>query len=411
MNILMIWSDYPSIYSGSHLPAFNIVKHLSKKNNITLLCFRQLTGEPKQVTGLEQHCEVIETVDIPIYQSLSYKMLLATRNTFSFENLLAKKHCFFTPYYSAEMCRKFEYILTHGKFDLIYTDAVMAYLSRHVGLPKIAHVFDCGTRAYFERYKNEQHLIRKVLRWLIYRKVKIDESIICKDFDAIIVVADHEKDAFNLFFPRVDVRVIPNGVDCEYFKPRGDEEKFPSLVFVGGMSHPPNIEGILYFHKYIYGHIKREFPDVRLYVVGRDPAKEVQELTSDETVTVTGYVEDVRPYLARSSLVIVPLISGSGMKNKILEAMAMEKTVITTSIGALGIDVTPGKNIIIADEPMMFAQRVTELLSNEQLRRVIAYEARKFAETRYSWASTADAVNKLFEEKQLEYANRQASSL
>lgn len=406
MNILLTWSDYPSIYSGSHLPAFNIVKHLSKKNDITLLCFRQVARESKQFTGLEQYCEVIETVDLPIYQSLSYKMLLAIRNTFSLENLFAKKHCFFIPYYSAEMCKKFEYILAHGKFDLIYTDAVMAYLSRHIGLPKVTHVFDCGTKAYFERYKNTQNLIFKVPCWLIYRKVRINESMLCKDFDAIIVVADHEKDAINSFFPGADVRVIPNGVDCEYFKPLGEEEEFPSLVFVGGMSHPPNVEGILYFHKYVYGHIKRKIPDVRLYVVGREPAKEVQQLTSDKTVTVTGYVEDVRPYLAKSSAVIIPMISGSGMKNKILEAMAMGKTVVTTSIGALGIDVTPEKNIIIADGPMVFAQRVTELLSNEQLRRVIGYEARKFAETRYSWANTADTVNKLFDEKQSEYANK-----
>ena len=406
MNILLTWSDYPSIYSGSHLPAFNIVKHLSKKNDITLLCFRQVARESKQFTGLEQYCEVIETVDLPIYQSLSYKMLLAIRNTFSLENLLAKKHYFFTPYYSAEMCKKFEYILTHGKFDLIYTDAVMAYLSQHIGLPKVTHVFDCGTKAYFERYKNTRNLISKVSCWLIYRKVRINESMLCKDFDAIIVVADHEKDAINSFFPGADVRVIPNGVDCEYFKPLGEEEEFPSLVFVGRMSHPPNVEGILYFHKYVYGHIKRKIPDVRLYVVGDEPAKEVQQLTSDETVTVTGYVEDVRQYLAKSSVVIVPMISGSGMKNKILEAMAMGKTVVTTSVGALGIDVTPRRNIIIADGPMVFAQRVTELLSNEQLRRVIGYEARKFAETRYSWANTADTVNKLFDEKQSEYANK-----
>ena len=406
MNILLTWSDYPSIYSGSHLPAFNIVKHLSKKNDITLLCFRQVTKESKRFTGLEQYCKVIETVDLPIHQSLAYKMLLAIRNTFSLENLLAKKHCFFTPYYSAEMCKKFEYILTHGKFDLIYTDVVMAYLSRHIELPKVTHVFDCGTKAYFERYKNTRNPISKVPYWLIYRNIRINESMLCKDFDAIVVVADHEKDAINSFFPGTDIRVIPNGVDCEYFKPLGEEEEFPSLVFVGRMSHPPNVEGILYFHKYVYGHIKRKNPDVRLYVVGCEPVKEVQQLTSDETVTVTGYVEDVRPYLAKSSVVVIPMISGSGMKNKILEAMAMGKTVVTTSVGALGIDVTPGRNIIIADGAMVFAQRVTELLSNEQLRRVIGYEAQKFAETRYSWVNTADTVNKLFDEKQLEYANK-----
>ena len=401
MNILMIWSDYPSIHSGTQLPAFNIIKHLSKKNEITLLCFRQVKGESRQDTSLEQYCKVIETVDIPIHQSLSYtyKTLHAIRNTFLPGNLLAKNRCFFTPYYSAEMCRKFEYTLTQGKFDLIYTDFVMAYLSQHAKLPKIAHVFDCLTKGYFEAYKNTQHLIPKVLRWLIYRKVKMDESMICKNFDAIIVVTQHEKDATSSLFPEADIRVIPNGVDCEYFTPWDEEEKAPSLVFVGEMSTLPNVEGILYFHKYIYGHIKREVPDVRLYVVGREPAKEVRQLTSDETVIVTGYVKDVRPYLAKSSVVVVPMISGRGIKNKVLEAMAMGKAVVTTSIGARGIDVTPGKNIIIADEPMVFARQVVELLNNEQLRRRIGNSARKLVESQYSWEKTASALNKLFEEK------------
>lgn len=397
MNILMTWSDYPSIHSGSHLPAFNLLKHLSKENEITLLCFTPVTGKSKQVTGLEQYCEVIETVDILIPQSLPHKILYAVRNTFSPENLLAKNRCFFTPYYSAEMRRKFERVLTQKKFDLIYTDFVMAYLSQHTKLPKIAHVYDCSTKAYYERYKNTQYLMSKILRWLIYLKVKMDESMVHKKFDASIVVTDHEKDAISSFFPEADIRVIPNGVDCEYFKPRDGEEESSSVAFIGGMSHPPNVEAVLYFYKYIYRHIKDEVPGIRFYIVGHDPAKEVQQLTSDETVIVTGYVEDVRPYLAKSTVTVVPMISGRGMKNKVLEAMAMGRAVITTSLGAVGIDVTPGENIIIADEPMVFAQRVMELLNDQQLRRRIAFNARKLVESQYSWERMAEQLNHVFQ--------------
>jgi sugar transferase (PEP-CTERM/EpsH1 system associated) len=398
MKILVTWYDYPSIHSGIHLPAFHMIKHLSKKNEITLLCFRQMTRESKHVTSLEQYCEAIETVDIPIYPSLSYKTLCAIRNTFALENLLAKPRCFFTPYYSPQMCKKFERLVTQKKFDLIYTDFMMAYLSQHTGLPKIAHVFDCSRKGYYERYKNAHHLMSKILHWLTYRKVQIDESMICKNFDAVIVVTDHEKDAMNSFSP-TDIRVIPNGVDCEYFKPLDEEEKDPSIVFVGEMFGPPNYEAVLYFYEYIFGYIKKQVPRVKFYFVGRGPVKEVQQLAADETVIVTGYVEDVRSYLAKSSVVVVPMISGRGVKNKVLEAMAMGKAVITTSIGARGIDVTPDVNIIIADEPMVFARRVVELLNNEQLRRQIGSNARRLVETKYSWEKAANALNKLFEEK------------
>ncbi len=398
MKILMVWQDYPSLDSGSLSPALNLIRHLSKENEITLLCFKQTTGESRQVSSLEQYCEAIETIDILIPQSLPKKMLYALRNTFSPENLLAKNRCFFILCYSAEMCRKFECLLTQNKFDLIYTDFVMAYLSQHTKLPKIVHGFDCITKVYYEKYKNTQHLMPKILLWLNYLKVKINESMVCKKFDASIVVTHHEKDALSSLFPEADIRVIPNGVDCEYFKP-WDEEESPSIVFVGVMSHPPNVEAVLYFYKHIYGHIKKEVPGVRFYIVGRQPAKEVCQLAADETVIVTGYVEDVRPYLARASVVVVPMISGTGIKNKILEAMAAGKVVITTSIGARGIDVTAGENIIIADEPMVFAQRVTELLGNEQLRRRIGNSARKFVESQYSWEKAADNLNNLFEEK------------
>ena len=399
MNILMTWCDYPSIHSGESLPAFNILKHLSRKNEITLLCFTQRTGESKQVTDLQQYCKAIETVDILIPQSLPHKMLYAVRNTFLPENLLAKNRCFFSPYYSAEMWRRFERVLAQNKFDLIYTDFVMAYLCRHTKLPKIAHIYDCNTKAYYEMYKNTQHLMSKFLRWLTYLKVKSGESMICEKFDAVIMVTHHEKDAISSFFPEADIRVIPNGVDCEYFRPCHEEEELPSLAFVGGMSHAPNVEAVLYFCRHIYGHIKKQVPRVRCYIVGHQPPKEVQQLAADETVVVTGYVEDVRPYLARSSAVVVPMISGRGIKNKILEAMAMGKAVVTTSIGARGISITPDENIIIADEPMVFAQRVVELLNNEELRRKIGSDARRLVETQYSWEKAANALNKLFEEK------------
>lgn len=406
MKILMLWHDYPSVYTGGALPALNVIKHLSKKNEVTLLCFTQATKKSKQVPSVEQYCEVIETVDIHIPRSRPYAILYAIKNTFSFQNLLAKNRCLFTPNSPTEIRRKLEGVLIQKKIDLIYSDLAMAYLVQHIKLPKIVHALDCWTEAYYGWYKNTQRLMLKFFWGLTYLRMKIYEPFIYKKFDACIVVTHHEKDAIRSLLPEIDIRVIPNGVDCEYFKPWDEETRTPSIVFIGGMSDPPNVDAVLYFYKYIYGHIKKNVPGVKFYIVGQKPTKEVQQLTSDETVIVTGYVEDVRPYLAKSSVVVVPMISGRGIKNKVLEAMAMEKPVVSTSLGARGINVTPRENIIIADEPMVFAQQLVELLNNEQLRRRIAYNARKLVKNQYSWEKTADTLNKLFEEKQSKYANK-----
>jgi len=395
----MVWHDYPSIHSGGTLPALNILKHLSKENEITLLCFVQAAGESKQLENLEQYCETIETVDILMPRPFPYQLLGAIRNTLSPQNLLARNRCFLTLCYSAEMLRKFKSLLSRNKFDLIYTSFGVAYLSRNARLPKVVHGYDCVTRGYYERYKDTSRLMPKIFRWLAYLQAKRTEAMICNKFDACIVVAEHEKSELRALFPTADVRVIPNGVDCEYFEPKNEDETSPSVAFVGSMSDLHNVEAVLYFYRHIYGYIKREIPGVGFYVIGHQPAREIQLLTSDKTIIVTGYVDDIRPYLARTSVVVVPMISGRGVKNKVLESMSMGKAVVTTSIGARGIDVTSDENIIVADEPMAFAQRVVELFKNEEMRREIGLNARKLVEAQYSWAKAADNMYRLFREK------------
>ncbi|MFC1998984.1 glycosyltransferase [Chloroflexota bacterium] len=399
----MIWYDYPSIYSGGTLPAFNILKHLSKKNEITLLCFRQVTGRAGGCDDLEQYCEAIETVDLHMPKSRLGQILGAIRNTFSPQNLLANNRSFFTLCYSAEMLRKFRILMREKEFDLIYTVSEVAYISRHTDKLKIIHKADCFTKSYYDRYKNTKNLILKFYRWLIYLREKKNESMICENFDACVAVTNQEKVELASLFPKADIRVIPNGVDCEYYKPLSMEKEFPSLGFVGSMSDLPNIEAVLYFYRYIYGRIKEEIPDIRFYIIGQKPVGEIRKLADDETVIVTGYVEDVRPYLASTSVVVIPMVSGRGIKNKVLEAMAMGKAVVTTTIGARGIAIASRKNIMIADEPELFAQQVTEVLKNQQLRETIGFNARELVETQYSWAETTNRLNELISEKFLKH--------
>ena len=163
------------------------------------------------------------------------------------------------------------------------------------------------------------------------------------------------------------------------------------------MRSPHNVNAVLYFSDEIYPSIKEKIPDIKLYIVGRNPPEKIRQLTLDESIIVTGYVEDVRPYLSKSSIIVVPMLSGTGIKNKILEPMAMKKPVISTSIGARGLDVTSGDNIVIADHPMEFAINVVELLNDERLRRKIACNGRKLVEIKYSWEKMSDMLNNVLE--------------
>lgn len=176
------------------------------------------------------------------------------------------------------------------------------------------------------------------------------------------------------------------------------EEELQSLIFTGSMSYPPNVHAVLFFFEMIYPLIKQQIPEVKFYVVGNNPSKGILRLRSSDII-ITGFVEDIRPYIAKASVVIVPIISDDGgFKIKVLEAMAMGKPIVSTSLGAKGIDVSDGENIIIAGNPKEFADRVIELLNNEQQRKRIGANARRLIEEKYSWEKMTDMLNDAFQE-------------
>ena len=200
--------------------------------------------------------------------------------------------------------------------------------------------------------------------------------------------------------PEARCVTVPNGVDTDFFKPLEISEEWPSLVFVGHMSSPPNVDAIKYFHSQVYDTLKRRFPDLKLCVVGQNPSPVIRALAKDPSICVTGFVEDVRLHVARASVVIAPFVSGPGIKNKVLEAMAMGKPVVTTSTGVRGINATHGDHLYIADTPMKFADHVEALLLDQAKRQRIGHQAREFVMKHHSWARVADKIDTIFHEVQ-----------
>jgi len=190
---------------------------------------------------------------------------------------------------------------------------------------------------------------------------------------------------------RANVVTIPNGVDCEYFRPLGSREVYPSLIFEGNMSFGPSVDAICYFHSEVLPKIKSQIPETKLWIVGKDPTKEIQNLEAKD-VTVTGYVEDVRPYLDRASVFVCPMRKGAGIKNKILQAWAMGKAVVCTSIALAGLHANPEENVIVADNSDHFAAQVVRLLKDESLRKAVGERAKRTVRDRYSWRQQAELL-------------------
>ena len=180
------------------------------------------------------------------------------------------------------------------------------------------------------------------------------------------------------------------GADTEFFQPSGENELPNSLVFVGSMDWLPNEDAILYFVAEIFPLIQRQVPDVTLCVVGRKPSQRLKDLASRASnIQLTGWVEDVRPYVAQRSVCIVPLRIGGGTRLKIFEAMSMGKAVVSTSIGAEGLPVNSGKHILLADDPAGFAESTIRLLGDASRRTELGQAARHLVLENYSWATVS----------------------
>jgi glycosyltransferase involved in cell wall biosynthesis len=186
------------------------------------------------------------------------------------------------------------------------------------------------------------------------------------------------------------VHVVQTGVDTSYFTPMPGLEGRAHLVFTGSMDWLPNEDGMLYFVRDILPRIRQVEPEVTLSIIGRAPTPAVKRLAEEHGIEVTGRVDDVRPHVARGDVYVVPLRIGGGTRLKIFEAMAMAKAVVSTTVGAEGLPITPGRDVMIADEPARFAQAVVHLIRDQESRRRIEGAARELVVTKYDWAAVAE---------------------
>lgn len=214
----------------------------------------------------------------------------------------------------------------------------------------------------------------------------------CRSFDAVVAVSPEDCEQMQEHYGVQNIFDVPTGVDTEFFQPSGVEKKTPhNLVFTGSMDWLPNEDAIRHFTEQIMPRIKSEIPDATLTVVGRNPYSSLLELaTKDESITVTGRVDDVRPYMERAAAYVVPLRVGGGTRLKIFEAMAMEKPIVSTTIGAEGLPVTDGAELLLADTPEAFAAAVVGVLQNTDRANELGQQAAKLVRAEFGWGRVAE---------------------
>ena len=277
--------------------------------------------------------------------------------------------------------------LQMGGYDLIVADEIcMApYAELAPGLPRLVARQKVDHLHYREMASARPWGVEKWLDWLESIKLRRYEKAKMPLFQAFVACSEQDKALIQPDAPQAQSMVIPNGVDLQTFVALADRPRDPPvLLYIGSMNYYPNIDAATWFFEAIYEPIRQAVPGVQVQVVGHAPPPDIQRLARSPDIEITGSVPDVRPYYAQASVFIVPLRLGGGTRLKIVEAMAMGIPVVSTTVGAEGLDTRPGEDIWIANDPMSFAQGVLHLLSDAELRRRLIAGGRDVAR-RYDW--------------------------
>jgi polysaccharide biosynthesis protein PslH len=280
-----------------------------------------------------------------------------------------------------------------GGIDLIHADTIglSAFVEDVQGVPLVVTHHNIESMLMERRASVQRGLARRYLARETDKLRRYEERLSPR-YDVNIVVSEPDGEVLRTLAPDARIALVPNGVDVEYFSPNGAAET-PSLVYTGGLTMFANLDAVLHFLRDIWPRIVAQQPDVRFYAVGRHPPAEVRAFAErDPNIVVTGYLEDIRPTVASAAVYVVPLRVGGGTRLKVLDAMAMGKAMVSTSIGCEGIDVRPGEHLLVADTPEAFADATVALLRDPGRRQTLGRAARAKAEATYAWERVGEQL-------------------
>jgi glycosyltransferase involved in cell wall biosynthesis len=313
-------------------------------------------------------------------------------------NLLTGRPYAVTKWWKPEARHRLLELLQQESYDVVICDFLPAFgiVPKDLPCPKVLFTHNVEAMIWQRHYRTARNPILKMVYWREYRAMSKLERDYAQAADQVLAVSEPDRSFFNRIAGNEKVSLIPTGVDVDYFQPQPAAEAANTLVFSGSMDWLANEQGIFFFEQQILPRIRRHVPDVSLLVVGRDPSARLRELAVREpAITVTGTVEDVRPFMAKASVYIVPLLVGGGTRLKIYEAMAMGKAIVSTTLGAEGLDVKNGENIIFADDPAGFADCVVRLLQQPERRSALGDAARAWVSEKYSWEAVSRTLDEV----------------
>lgn len=375
---------------GGALRVYHLVKQVSLRHQVSVVCY----GEPGEAERLRSELKLHEVVMVPPTWKTKRRRLGQLFSTFT-------THSFFQlSVASAEFEAELNRMLAKTQFDVVQTE--FSHLGPFDLKTSALKVLDTHNVEYdnFRRmWESSPWGVKKLHYGLEYRKMRADELETCRRQDVLLATSERDKEMFEGDVPGSPKRVVPNGVDSDFFTPAPSHLPVEpwSLAFTGMMAYVPNHDGIKWFLDEVFPLIQQKVPKAKLYVVGKNPPAHITQRESD-SVRVTGTVPDVRPYVWKAAAYVVPLRMGGGTRLKIAEAMAMKKAIVSTRIGCEGIELVDGESALLADDPRSFADATVRLLEDQALAARLAEKGYQLAKAKYDWRSIGDTLDGIYRE-------------
>jgi glycosyltransferase involved in cell wall biosynthesis len=393
MKILFLstWFPWPAD-NGSKIRVYQLLRALGAQHQVSLLSFAFDTARPAESAALHEFCTDVQAIERNPFKRADVS---------AFERFLSPDPIVTRPLDDMKRAAQHRLDSTHYDVVIASIEVTATYaLQAPQTAAKILEEHNSLSRWMWERYRAQTHPLQRLRCWLSWRKTTRYEDRLFRQFNLCVVVSEQDRVASLQMLPhyRGPVEVVSNGVDCDRNRPGLQPSDPVRLVFSGALTYQANYDAVQYFLKEIYPIIQQARPEVTLLITGATTGVDLERLPLSRGVTLTGYVDDIRPIVSGSSVCIVPIQEGGGTRLKILEAMALGTPVVSTTKGAEGIEARHGEHLLLADDPASFADCTLNLMRDPSLRQRITGNARRLVEERYDWAKIGERFVGLVED-------------
>ena len=391
---------YPETGYGALQRSRNLLLELCKHHDIYLIClFREadkslVKNLDLAEIDLKKHCKNVFFVP--------HKISNISKIYFILKSIFAK-----FPYSVSIYCSKYLKndvlrFISDENIDLIHSDTLgmIEPILDRISAIKVLNHHDIESHKMYRRYKNEENLAKRLFFWNENKCLEKYEKKYYKKYDMNIVVSEMDYKRLNEIMGKWNIHaiIVENGVDCDYFAFHARKNCHEELIFTGALDYYPNDKSMLFFCSDVWPILKKKYPKLKFSIIGKNPSKSLMSLVkSSRDIKMLGYVDDVRPHIKRAKVFVCPIKEGGGTRIKILDAFSQGVPVVSTYIGAEGLDAVNGKHLLIADTPSEFVERISDLLDNDVLSEKISRDARKFVEEKYSYKYLGKKLAKEYE--------------